>query len=106
MNLQLEAVSIAEKVFKEKGWTLDMTLIRSSCRKQKLVLQRRVIVAELRKNGYSLSEIGKFINRDHSTVIYTLSKSPGADLDNKKMIMLRKIQYYENIVRNLKAQVL
>ena len=36
------------------------------------VLSRNILFLILREDGYSLAEIGRMFNRDHSTVVYAL----------------------------------
>lgn len=46
--------------------------ILSSCRKQE-VCDARVIIANFYKSkGYSLHQIGRILNRDHSTIVWQL----------------------------------
>lgn len=40
------------------------------------VWARKVVAHKLRKQGYSLDQIGILINRDHSTVVYLLKTPP------------------------------
>ena len=40
-----------------------------------LVKVRRKCVVMLREKGYSTTEIGRIMNRDHSTIIHSLQKS-------------------------------
>lgn len=52
---------------------IDMGTIRSrDMRRGRVFFARVAVTATLRRNGYTLSEIGAFVNRNHATVIYYL----------------------------------
>lgn len=63
-----------ETWIKAKGYTLDE--IRGRDRQADLVAIRRYAARFLRENGFSLPQIGKFLNRDHTTVINLIANSP------------------------------
>lgn len=44
--------------------------ILSRCRRSDLVAARRKIALALRENGFSYPQIGKVMNRDHSSIIH------------------------------------
>lgn len=46
--------------------------LRSKSRKSELVLGRALVALQLRRDGYSLNEIGYVINRDHATVVHCI----------------------------------
>ena len=46
--------------------------LRSKSRKCELVLGRSLVALQLRRNGYTLKEIGYVINRDHATVVHCI----------------------------------
>ena len=48
--------------------------IQSKDRSKKLVERRARVYRALRDEGLSLPEIGRLVNRDHTTVLYSLSK--------------------------------
>ena len=48
----------------------DITQLRTKSRKQELVFRRSIIIKKLRDYHYTTTDIGKFFNKDHSTVIY------------------------------------
>jgi chromosomal replication initiation ATPase DnaA len=43
-------------------------------RRRHLVSVRNLCVAMLRNKGYSTTEIGRIMNRDHSTIVHALNK--------------------------------
>ena len=47
--------------------------VLSSCRKPDLVDARQMAMLLMRERGMSLKNIGRFMNRDHSTVIYDVN---------------------------------
>jgi hypothetical protein len=53
---------------------LDLELIKSRIRTKSAVDQRYKLVESLRVYGYSISQIAKHINRNHSSIIYFLRK--------------------------------
>lgn len=55
----------------------DYTLadILGKSKNRTLVKVRRKCVVMLREKGYSTTEIGRIINRDHSTIVHSLQKS-------------------------------
>lgn len=55
------------------GYTLEDILGKSKLKE--LVAVRRKCVVWLRGKGYSTTEIGRIMNRDHSTIVHSLQKS-------------------------------
>ena len=54
------------------GYTVEDILGKS--RMKHLVSVRRLCVLMLRGRGYSTPEIGRLMNRDHSTIVHALNK--------------------------------
>jgi len=52
---------------------LPLKDVRSDSRRQPLVRCRSWIARQARREGYSFPQIGRAINRDHSTVMYAIS---------------------------------
>jgi hypothetical protein len=52
--------------------------IRSSNRRRELVYWRHSVAYRLREQGYSYEKIGKYINRDHASVIFSVGKVEAA----------------------------
>lgn len=52
------------------GYTAEDVLGKS--RYKRLVMVRRECVGMLRAKGYSTTEIGRIMNRDHSTIVVSL----------------------------------
>lgn len=48
--------------------------LSSKSRRQEIVRARDIAIRACKKEGYTLTEIGKEFNRSHSTVLYTLKK--------------------------------
>ena len=65
--LQIEAIA---KVY---GYTVDDILGKSKLKA--LVAVRRQCVNMLHEKGYSTTEIGRIMNRDHSTIVHSLQVS-------------------------------
>ena len=65
-----------EIIAKEHRFTLEDILGKS--RFGPLVKVRRKCVVMLRDKGYSTTEIGRIMNRDHSTIVTSLQKSRAA----------------------------
>jgi len=55
------------------GYTLEDILGKSKLKA--LVTVRRKCIVWLRGKGYSTTEIGRIMNRDHSTIVHSLQKS-------------------------------
>jgi hypothetical protein len=51
---------------------MTMADLRAPSRKRELVEVRRIVAIYLRQRGCSLPEIGRVLNRDHSTVLHLL----------------------------------
>lgn len=65
----LEAINaIAQKYC----YTVEDMLGRS--RFKRVVAVRRLCILMLREKGYSTTEIGRIMNRDHSTIVHALNK--------------------------------
>jgi chromosomal replication initiator protein len=62
-----------EAIAKEHRFTLEDILGKN--RFGPLVKVRRKCVVMLREKGYSTTEIGRIMNRDHSTIVTSLQKS-------------------------------
>lgn len=54
------------------GYTVEDMLGKS--RFKRVVAVRRLCVLMLREKGYSTTEIGRIMNRDHSTIVHALNK--------------------------------
>lgn len=68
------AVAIALQVAEERGASL--MAVQGPCRVKKLVECRTEIAARLRRSGWTLREIGKFLGgRNHSTVKVMLGRA-------------------------------
>jgi len=62
-----------DAIAQEHCFTVDDILGKS--RFKMLVRVRRKCVVMLREKGYSTTEIGRIMNRDHSTIVTSLQKS-------------------------------
>lgn len=62
-----------EEIAKEYGYTAKDVISKN--RQKKLVEVRRKCAVMLRKKGYSTTEIGRIMQRDHSTICHSLQKS-------------------------------
>jgi chromosomal replication initiation ATPase DnaA len=58
------------------GYTVEDILGRSKLKT--LVKVRRKCVVRLREKGYSTTEIGRIMHRDHSTIVHSLQKMAAA----------------------------
>jgi chromosomal replication initiator protein len=54
------------------GYSVEDIIGKS--RRKKLVAVRRLCILALRAKGYSTTEIGRIMNRDHSTICHALNK--------------------------------
>lgn len=127
INVNEKTTNLLEENFFEcvtilKGYGIDVDYDSVCCdmRDSDLVFQRALVAFFLRKRGFSLLQIGYFINRDHSTVIHLLDKYPkrtqgldprypeivkelGPLIKGDKMLWSNetKIAYHEEILRGL-----
>lgn len=62
-----------DTIASKHGYTVDDILGKS--RMKSLVAVRRQCVVMLRNRGYSTTEIGRIMNRDHSTIVHALQMS-------------------------------
>jgi len=62
------------------GYTVEDILGKSKVRP--LVEVRRKCVVRLRKKGYSTTEIGRIMQRDHSTILHSLQKMAAMESAN------------------------
>ena len=67
-----KAEEITNEVSKRLGIPIDA--IFSGYRGKSVVAARQEAMALCRKHGYSLPEIGRFFNRDHTTVLHAVRK--------------------------------
>ena len=61
-----------DAIAREHGYTVEDILGKS--RLKRLVHVRRLCVLMLREKGYSTTEIGRVMDRDHSTIVHALNK--------------------------------
>ena len=62
-----------EAIAKEYDYTVEDVLGKSKLKA--LVAVRRKCIVMLRNKGYSTTEIGRIMKRDHSTIVHALQKS-------------------------------
>lgn len=61
-----------DQIAQDHGYTVEDIL--GHCKLKKLVEVRLWCVLMLRGKGYSTTEIGRIMNRDHSTIVHALNK--------------------------------
>jgi chromosomal replication initiation ATPase DnaA len=66
-----------DNIAQTHGYDVGDILGKSKFRK--LVMARRECVLMLRAKGYSTTEIGRIMKRDHSTIVHSLQKSAVAN---------------------------
>lgn len=57
-----------------EGYGYTVADILGPKRRRHLVSVRRLCILMLREKGYSTTEIGRVMNRDHSTIVHALNK--------------------------------
>lgn len=62
---------IASKIVEVLPYSLQD--LRSSSRRQELVKCRCILAYHLNRLGFGPTEIGRFLDRDHSTILYTIN---------------------------------
>lgn len=80
--------------------------IQSTNRNANLCDVRKILTYELRQGGYTLEEIGKVLNRDHSTVLYNMKNYEIRLLNDKtfkeKVLIVERLKDKEmNILLSL-----
>lgn len=68
IKLPKNAITIMQECIEKHGFDFSIEQVRSADRNPILVNLRHLICIDLSKSGYNKSQIGRFINRDHSTV--------------------------------------
>lgn len=61
-----------DTIAQQYGYTVEDMLGKS--RLKRVVAVRRLCILMLRGKGYSTTEIGRIMNRDHSTIVHALNK--------------------------------
>ena len=81
-----------DAIAQEHGYTVEDILGKS--RLKHLVAVRRLCIVMLRKRAYSTTEIGRLLNRDHSTIVHALNKP--LDACNEMVVRLWLQQQKDN----------
>lgn len=68
---------VIESICYFHGLSIDDVLGRSSVKR--VVSQRRVMIYELRLRGWSYPKIGKYLGKDHSTIMHSLRTMSSED---------------------------
>lgn len=63
---------LIDAIAQEHGYTVDDII--GKLRFKRVVAVRRLCILALREKGYSTTEIGRIMNRDHSTICHALNK--------------------------------
>ena len=79
-------------IAQEHGYSVEDILGKS--RLKHLVAVRRLCIVMLRKRGYSTTEIGRLMDRDHSTIVHALNKP--LDACNEMVVRLWLQQQKDN----------
>ena len=112
-RLTLEELSnIALEVYNEEPHRNSVTDIKEMSRKAELVSIRHAFCYFATMLGYRRTEVGDFLNRDHSTVVHGLRYCSNM-IDTNDIVygsIIRKVtkkidKYVENISDNFKAEV-
>ena len=112
-RLTLEELSnIALEVYNEEPHRNSVTDIKEMSRKAELVSIRHIFCYFATMLGYRRTEVGDFLNRDHSTVVHGLRYCSNM-IDTNDIVygsIIRKVtkkidKYVENISDNFKAEV-
>lgn len=119
INRQNEAFEICNKLLAKVGVKLNVDGVVGESRVKELNFQRALIVFILRHKGYTFSEIGAFLFRDHSTIINLfnyLNKKQARDERFKylkktlsaniiEISIKKKIKYHEAQLKKLLKQL-
>jgi len=112
-ELHKEAERICRLTFDKSNLKFDLEEIRSKKRYAEAVYLRRLVCATLRGSGFSLTEIGRFINRGHCNVIHLLSSdgwagdAPRSMSDEAvlKQGVFNRIKYHERQIEELRRRL-
>ena len=79
------------RILHEVCLEFDITLpdLMSSCKARTLVTARHCAYWLIRRLGYSFSQIGKFMDRDHSSIMYGVVRAQTHYADHLSAIMRR-----------------
>ncbi len=72
-------------------WGVDPESVVSKSRKGYYVYARQMYCFFANKEGYSVREIGKYINRDRTTIIYSIDRH-NDDLEKNNLVIKRSKQ--------------
>lgn len=97
------AETICKLRFSGLGIKFDIDMIRSDKRYAEHVFMRRVVCDILKKEGFSLNEIGAFINRNHSAVKHMLNHIPNWD---KASVVRNQIDFHVKEIERLRIVLL
>lgn len=61
--------AFADYISKEHG--IDIQQIKMKCRKAEILRQRNKFILFAVQHGFNFCEIGRFLNKDHSTIIHS-----------------------------------
>ena len=71
-TLESEIHAIAEQTAREYFVSLDE--LRGPSRRRNLVVPRWVAMKRIYERGFSITRIGRYLNRDHTTIVHGLKK--------------------------------
>lgn len=81
---------------------LDISMLRKNDRSVALVDQRRIMASVMKAYGYTQSQTGKFLDRDHSTVAILLKSSYLVQAEIRDALyLLNKLGYGKETTQEL-----
>lgn len=114
---QFDVLSSVRTELLSHGIDFSVKELISKCREESLVFKRALVCYCLHLSGYSTLDIGAIINRDHSTVIWSLNYNPKkyylrkryTDITSKikpihaidNLIVLEKIKFHQSQIESL-----
>ena len=78
---------------------LNRERVIQASKSQPLCDSRRIVAAHLRKRGYSLPEIGRELNRHHTTIIHLLRSHQElieSDANYRLLVELCEVQFLDS----------
>jgi len=102
---------LLKKAFADIDMNLDVDAVLGDSRRSDHVMMRRVACQVLRNSGYTLTKIGRELNRHHATVLHFLKNEgwepmPEISLErDDKLAIKMRINYHKDQIAKLKEKL-
>ena len=111
--IEQEAIAICDQAFDKLGLQWSLEMLREPNRGAEVVYLRRIAAQALRAAGFSFPQIGKFMQRNHATIMHLVSTTGYHDSPQTKEHLnqlnryarLRMIEYHQRQIEKLQKAV-